>query len=282
MQFVSNTILITNYIRQEYFSTRFVLCLNNPCEVADKLAGSTTYFDLVEILGFDLIEDGILTKDILLSILEFEDLEKHKLTSRKILDYNKTVNNNQIKFLAFAYGIEIGSERYLDENVRAEFILSGKSPVFFEIQRTATKVPVMGVGGGSMSNLLSCRYILTSRKKLKRAVFIKHTGDICNSKNQALVAISENEFIVDIHGTKPLDVNNSDLKIKIYRIVAIHETKVECEDITESRKWDKEFIPKKVVEGAHTYHNRDGSYFCAYVTKKVKEEKLSISNTEEK
>jgi hypothetical protein len=164
------------------------------------------------------------------------------------------------------------SDKYLDENVREEFLLSGKSPVFFEIQRTASKWPVIGVGGGAMSNLLCCRYVLTAKKRLKRAIFMKHTGDLCNSKNQALVPIAENELIVDINGTKPLDVNNPDLKIKLYRVVAIHETKVECEDITGQRKLDKDYFPKKVVEGAHTYHNRDGSYFCAEVKSSSKKE----------
>jgi hypothetical protein len=104
---------------------------------------------------------------------------------------------------------------------------------------------------------------------LKRALFVKRSGDIDNSKNQALVPILENDLVVEIQGTKPLDISNSDLKIKLYRVVAIHETKIECEDITDT-KLDKSYIPKRVVEGAHIYHNRDGSYFCSEVkTKKV-------------
>jgi hypothetical protein len=258
--------LKTNYIRQEYYRTKFVLFFVN----LNLIKGPGTFIDLAHILNIAVEElDG----ERSFIVVEVDTLGVLKEISRALLEYNQrrlsnTVNNTQIEFLSYAYGIEIGSNKYLDENVREEFLASGKSPAYFEIQRTASKIPVLGVGGGSMSNLLSCRYVLTAKKHLKRALFIKRTGDIRNSKNQALVPILENDLVVDVHGTKPFDLLNEDLKVRLYRVVAIHETKIECEDITES-KLDKSYIPKRVVEGAHIFHNTDGSYFCSEVKTKV-------------
>jgi hypothetical protein len=274
LTFVTDKELKTNYIRQEYYRTKFVLFFVN----LNLIEGPGVFIDLANLLNTTVEEFNGERSFI---AVEVETLSVLKDISKSIIEYNQkrntnTVNNMQIEFLSYAYGIEIGSNKYLDENVREEFLLSGKSPVYFEIQRTASKIPVLGVGGGSMSNLLSCRYVLTAKKHLKRALFVKRTGDIRNSKNQALVPILENDFVVDVHGVKPFDLLNEDLVVHLYRVVAIHETKIECEDITES-KLDKSYIPKKVVEGAHIYHNTDGSYFCS----EVKSKKLLITDEQE-
>lgn len=260
VQFIPQKELVTNYIRQEYYKSKFVLFLIN----LEKANVSGTLYDLTKIIQIPLEE---LLKELSLVVIEVENLTSLKDLSRNLINYNNNnVNNHQIEFLSFAKGIEIGSNKYLDENIREEFLDTGKLPVYFEIQRTATRIPVLGVGGGSMSNLLCCRYVLTAKKQLKRALFIKYSGDICNSKNQALVPILENDVIVEINGTKPLDISNEDLNITLHRVVAIHETKLECENISD--KLNKSYIPKRVVEGAHIYHNRDGSYFCSEVKSK--------------
>jgi hypothetical protein len=266
LQLIPHKELVSNYIRQEYYRTKFIIFLTN----LQYLRDIGTLIDLADILHISNVE---LSKDLSLVAVELDTLQNLKEVSKTLIEYNnsldlETVNiKAKVEFLSFAHGIEIGSNLYLDENIREEFLAQGKSPVYFDIQRTATKIPVLGVGGGSMSNLLCCRYVLTARKHLKRALFIKYSGDICNSKNQALVPILENDLIVDINGTKPLDLNNEDLNVKLYRVVAIHETKIECEDLTD-QKLDRSYIPKKVIEGAHIYHNRDGSYFCSEIKTK--------------
>lgn len=271
--------LILNYIRQDYYSSRFMLFVSN----INLLTENTLRF--IQSTPVQPGQQTLSSGSPLLAI-ELGTLKELITLSKELISYNKslitdtekTVNTDcdkridnettQVEFYAFALGIQIGSDQYLDTTVRQEFLESGKTPVFFDIQRTASRIPVIGVGGGSMSNLLACRYVLSSRKQLKRSLFMRHSGDLANSKNQALVPLLESDLIIEASGTKPLDVANKDMTLRIFRVVAIHETKVECEEVTE--KLDRSYIPKKVVTGAHIYHNRDGSYFCSEIKAKRK------------
>jgi hypothetical protein len=266
--------IIDNYVKQEFFSNKNILVITNP----EYLKSISPTFDLESILEIQFNE---LDPSCSVVILEFSSLEALRKMCNALISYNSNSedaeNKSIVEFKAISYGVEIGNTKYVDMLVKEEFLKIKKPPVFFDIQRTATKIPVIGVGGGSMSNLFSCRYVLNSKRQLKRAIFIKQQGDLNNSKNQALVPVVENDIIVNIQGTKPLDLNNSEIKVQLLRIVVIDQTKVECEDISE--RLDNSYIPKKVIEGAHTYQNRDGSYFCLEVkaktevsNKKVREE----------
>jgi hypothetical protein len=241
---ISDRELMVNFIRQDFYRDKFVLAL---------ISGNTAEYSSKSILLFD-------------------DLKTLKDSAKEI----KNVNDN-MSYVAYAYGIEIGSDSWMDENISEEMLKLNKAPVWIDIQRTATKIPVIGVGGGAMANLFSCRYVLTPKKTLKRALFIRHAGDLCNSKNQALVPVMCNDLIVDVSGMKPFDLNNPDITIKLYRVATIHEMKLECEDVSE--KLDGSCIIQKVVEGAHTYHNRDGSYFCSEL--KVKNKKEGVPEQDE-
>lgn len=245
--------LVENYIHQDYYRDKCVLVL------LDIDNTKLPLFDLERILHISVKELG----DTSIISVEFDRLETLKESCISL----KTVYGSTIEYIAYAYGIEIGTQLYLDQNISEEFLKLNKPPVFVEILRTRSKIPVVGVGGGAMSNMFSCRYVLTDRKELKRAIYVKHSGDICNSKSQALVPLCENDIVIEIRGIKPLDVLNTDIVVVMSRVVVFNETKVECEDISE--RFDASYIPNKVVVGSHTYHNKNGLFFCFEVKEKV-------------
>lgn len=249
--------LLEDYIRQEYFSSKCILAVISCKGILDKGRGSE----------LELIFTGLSIEEFSNSfIVEADNLEQLK----EWCQYLSETFGTDLEFIAQAYGVEIGTHLYLDTKVNEEFLKLHKSPIFIEIQRTSSKIPVLGVGGGAMSNIFCCRYVLNSKKRLKRAVFMRHTGDLCNNKSQALVPVQLGDFVIEVQGSKPFDANNPSLTIKVNRVVVIGETKLECEDVSEM--FNSTFIPRRVVEGAHTYHNRNGSYFCLDVkVKKPKE-----------
>jgi len=253
--FLSKKTLVENYLRQDYYKDKCVLALLN-LETARKHISLLDLENTIHIhvpISLDVSEDMTL---VIIEVMSLKALRELCLSIKEKYD-------QEVEYVAYAYGIEIGTHQYLDLNTSEEFLLLNKPPVFVDIQRTASNIPVIGVGGGAMSNLFGCRYVLTQKKRLKRAIFIRHKGDLCNSKSQALVPIQENDLIIELTGTKPLDINNPELKYSVHRIVSIGETKVECEDVSD--RFSGSYIPESVVAGAHSYHNKDGSYFCLEV-----------------
>jgi hypothetical protein len=129
------------------------------------------------------------------------------------------------------------------------------------IERTKKGYPAYWVGGGAATNTTNGRFVLDSRKHLKEAIFIKSSGNLSNEPNQALVGLSEGDIIVNVWGNRyAVDYEGWDagaLTIEASKIVGFVAGEATAEEI----KLSFNDIPKSVIEGLKTYHNRQGDYF---------------------
>jgi hypothetical protein len=127
-----------------------------------------------------------------------------------------------------------------------------------KITRSRTGLPCVGAGGGAFTNTTSGRFVLRAGK-LARAIFVRNSGHLACSLEQALVPIKEGDEVVEIRGHLPIDDNNPDLLIVVYEIVGITEK----EAILKLKgEMSVAKLPASVVKGLSIYHNRDGSYFA--------------------
>lgn len=126
------------------------------------------------------------------------------------------------------------------------------------IARTRTGHPAFWVGGGAYTNTFTGRFVLTL-DGLPRAFFIKSRGPLACEKEQALVLIEVGDWVIEVDGPMPINLDNPDLRWRAEKILSIHEHGADVEVID----LDLEEIPAVVLRGLSTYHNRDGSYFTA-------------------
>lgn len=248
--------LAKSYLAQEYFSTRSILAILNAStyskEILNQVKESSDTLSVCE---------SSLPGSVLL-LLEF----KGDLLDMKGFAYQLKEEVPEIEYLAYVNSIEIGSESYWSKATDNE-LRGVVPPVILPIQRSKHNIPTIGAGGGSAAGKFEVRYVLNARKQLKHALFIRKNEDLCNSLNMAVIPISVYDIIVEISGVKPLSVTNSDLVIKMRRVITINQTSVETEDI--SSRFDIVYLPSSVVEGSDIFHNRSGAYFCSGLSNKI-------------
>jgi hypothetical protein len=143
----------------------------------------------------------------------------------------------------------------------------------YRFTRSRTGIPVIPVGGGAYTNTFSARTIVRkanpqteieratgAQYRLLEALFIKQSGHLYCSHEQAIVPIKPGDVIVSMSGSLPADDNNPDAEITAEMITTIdHESNTA---ITEPYPLKFEDLPVLVIRGAEKYHNRDGKFFC--------------------
>jgi len=252
--------LIENFMQQSLLRTRFVVSIANPLDYITSLATISTFNLTIEAVANSAV-----------SVLEVEDLETLKVVT---LEMQKIEG---IKFQSWGRGILIGSNMHWDEASEKELLAEWKPPVMVDIQRSKHNIPIIGVGGGSYSTKFVGRWVLNSRKQLKRALFIRKSGSLCNTTEMALIPIAANDIIVVAEGNKPFSLDNPDITINVYKVVLIKETQAECLDISD--KVDMSFIPDSVLAGTQKYHNKNGEFFCSGLTSTKEKDKADSSDT---
>lgn len=128
-----------------------------------------------------------------------------------------------------------------------------------KISRSRTGLPCVGVGGGAATNTFSGRFILRDGK-LAPAIFVRQNGNLSNAWDQAIVPIRLGDVVVDVYGSKPVDINNPTLTILASRIT---DFVYNDEASLEKMEYPLSIFPESVAEGLSQYHNRDGRYFVA-------------------
>jgi hypothetical protein len=135
------------------------------------------------------------------------------------------------------------------------------------IERSATGEATMSAGGGAFHSTYQAQTILKSTNeglKLKTALFVKASGHLACSKEQATIPIEVDDVIVVMTGTLPVSDMNPDAKISAYRITAIDTATARATEIPLNHR----LIPPEIITGAGKYHNREGTYFCIDPVKK--------------
>jgi hypothetical protein len=127
------------------------------------------------------------------------------------------------------------------------------------ISRSRSGLPCLGAGGGAMSNTCQGRFILRDGKRLADAIFVRQHGSLSNQFDQAIVPVKVGDVVVDVYGSRPVDMNNPNLSVKASRITGF----VNDEATLEYVEYPFSTLPESVVEGLSQYHNRDGRYFIA-------------------
>jgi len=129
------------------------------------------------------------------------------------------------------------------------------------ITRTTNGTPVIGAGGGAFTNTYQATTALRPTKEgfaLKRAAVIKQTGHRESSLEQAIIPIEIGDVIVSLYGKLPINDENPEAIIAAFRIVSIKGQKVIADPI----ELFHQDIPLSIIQGAGTYHNKDGNFFC--------------------
>ena len=128
-----------------------------------------------------------------------------------------------------------------------------------KLTATAAGHPAVTAGGGSCTNTYKAITILTADLKLKPANFIRRTGTLSNELDQVIIPVIKGDIIVELNGNLPISDQNPQASITGWKITHFHNqywASGERVEITHSQ------IPRRVIEGASQYHNREGSYFC--------------------
>jgi len=126
------------------------------------------------------------------------------------------------------------------------------------VSRSRSGLPCIGAGGGAATNTFNGRFILRG-EGLATAIFIRQNGSLSNELDQAIVPVKLGDVVVEVYGSKPVDLNNPNLSLKAGRITGF----VNDEATLEKVEYPFSTLPKSVVEGLSLYHNRDGRYFVA-------------------
>lgn len=99
----------------------------------------------------------------------------------------------------------------------------------------------------------------------RKAIFIRGSGHLACSHEQALVPLKEGDYIVECSGTLPIVGDNPDIDIISYCVHGFSYPEGDefaCyADCELQRNIQVENIPVRVILGAATYHNRSGKYF---------------------
>ena len=138
------------------------------------------------------------------------------------------------------------------------------------ITKTKSNIPAIWVGGGAMTNTFRARWLLHPSGNLKTAMFIKKSGPLACSEEQALVAIKVNDILGEYGGALPAELENPDATLQYWRVIALKDEKAMLEEIEEPLDGE---MPFEVLEGCNTYHNRDGSKFARKKEQRRKDER---------
>ena len=122
-----------------------------------------------------------------------------------------------------------------------------------QISRSRKGLPVMGVGGGSMRNTVTGRYLLRNGE-LPPALFVRSHGDLSNRDDQAGVVVQVDDIVCVAEGSRDTWVAVA------YQVVEILPDEVE---VVAAGTLPYNCYPQPVVDGLSVYHNRDGRYFVA-------------------
>jgi hypothetical protein len=120
--------------------------------------------------------------------------------------------------------------------------------------------PIAGVGGGSQKNSVVGVYVARPSGNgsiLPPATFIREHGDLACATDQAYVALKEGDYIVEVSGPRPVDLENPELGIAARKV--LHFDSDNRPILSEPIAW--QWMPESVIKGLSAYHNRDGSYF---------------------
>jgi len=132
-----------------------------------------------------------------------------------------------------------------------------------EVELTKSGFPTIGIGGGATASKGEYRFVLNSRKQLKRALFIKHSGQLACSLSQAIVVLNEGDILVEGRCGRSSTVEAyeiGEINYKAYKVLSAKQGIPEI--ILEETDLKFQEIPKRIWDGAITYHNRSASYFC--------------------
>jgi len=130
-----------------------------------------------------------------------------------------------------------------------------------QVERSATGQPVMSAGGGAFTKTYLAKTVLAPSPegyKLKQASFIKVSGHLASSTEQAIIPVQVNDIVITLSGTLPITDQNPDATITAYRIMSITDQTATVEPITITHAE----IPESVILGAGKWHNRLGAFFC--------------------
>jgi hypothetical protein len=255
--YLSTQNLVEDYLATSFYATRKVVVIMNPLDFLNSLLAipelNLTLDNLLECkVAIVLVSNINVLRSVRCLLAEIKGLE----------------------FSCWSNNILIGGPLSWTEPTDISDV-----PVLIRIDRSRHGIPVIGVGGGALSATFSGRWVLNSRRLLKRALFIKKpintTSDV-----MALVPLEKSDIIVTASGRKPASFDNPDCIIKAYKIVLLSAVHVECIDISDMIT--EEFLPPSVLVGLHRYHNRDGKYFCEGTPFTPKSKKVASPPTTEK
>jgi hypothetical protein len=127
-----------------------------------------------------------------------------------------------------------------------------------KITRSRSGLPCVGVGGGAFTNTTNGRLVMRDGF-VASAIFVKKSGHLACSLEQAIVPIKEGDEIIEVDGHLPIDDNNPDIRVVVFTVQKIRENEADLK-FKEERAISR--LPEIVVKGLSIYHNRDGSYFA--------------------
>jgi hypothetical protein len=130
-----------------------------------------------------------------------------------------------------------------------------------KIERTPAGTATMSAGGGSFTSTYLAQTILKHTPDgyiLKPAGFIKRSGHLACSIEQAIIPVEVKDVIIIMSGTLPITDDNPDAKIEAWQITDIDLVTARTKQIPITHLE----VPINVITGAGTYHNRNGAYFC--------------------
>jgi hypothetical protein len=124
--------------------------------------------------------------------------------------------------------------------------------------------PYIGIGGGSKTKTFSFRTVLRKNQSgqgylLKKATFIRTTGNLSNAYDQGITELQTGDIIVFVAGNIPIIPDNKLILLNGFQVSEINLK--EGYAMTEDVQLKFSDLPEKVWIGAKEYHNRDGSLF---------------------
>jgi hypothetical protein len=122
--------------------------------------------------------------------------------------------------------------------------------------------PYVGIGGGSKTKTFSFRTVLRKNQtgySLKKAQFIKSTGQRVNSYDQGLTELQTGDIILFVSGNQPVSKDNPEIHINAFEVTGLMINEKFAHVNLVSISFSE--IPVKVWSGSQVYHNKDGSLF---------------------
>ena len=131
----------------------------------------------------------------------------------------------------------------------------------------------IGVGGGAYTNTFTGRLVYQPGVGLPSPLFVRRSGVLACSLDQALVPVQVGDWVVTISGQLPAQLENPDVDVSIQRVISISSPERKdslispCEIALEQVQSpsDTEMVALAGVipwDDLGTYHNRKGDHFC--------------------